>query len=180
MNQENKTCRSCNKILHHSNFHKDKSKSDGLCPYCKECKNHKGRELYKKDPDKKKKSVKEYMKRTGEYYRYKPYNPQYYSSDKSKLKKKVRDLKRRVQIRGNDDFKITSRVVQDILDNSNGKCNYCGKDCKENYHIDHIIPVSRGGGNNIDNLCLSCPSCNWSKGNKTAEEFIKYRRDNPC
>lgn len=164
-------------MLHHSNFHKDKSKRDGLCSYCKECKNYKDRERYDKNPDKKKESVREYMKRTGRNSRYKPYNPQYYSSEESKVKKRARDLKRRVKMRNNDDFKITSSVIQDILDNSDGKCAYCGKDCKENYHIDHIMPVSRGGGNNIDNLCLSCPPCNWSKGDKTAEEFIKYRQD---
>ena len=170
-----KICSSCNEALHFSDFHKDKSKLDGLHPYCKKCKNSKDRERYSKNPEKKKSSVKEYMKQTGEYYNYKPYNAKYYSSDKSKAKKRARDLKRRVRIKNNDNFEITSTVIKDILDASNGKCNYCGKDCKGNYHIDHIMPVSRGGGNNRENLCLSCPTCNYSKRDKTAEEFIEYR-----
>jgi 5-methylcytosine-specific restriction endonuclease McrA len=33
-------------------------------------------------------------------------------------------------------------------------------------HIDHIIPVSRGGKNNLENLVLSCQSCNSKKGAK--------------
>ena len=115
------------------------------------------------------------MKRTGEYYRYKPYNPKYYSSDESKAKKRARDLKRRVMIKGNGDFEITNIVIKDILDSSSGKCAYCGKDCEGNYHIDHILPVSRGGSNDRENLCLSCPNCNWSKNDKTAEEFMEYR-----
>jgi 5-methylcytosine-specific restriction endonuclease McrA len=30
--------------------------------------------------------------------------------------------------------------------------------------IDHIIPVSRGGTNDVDNLRLLCRSCNSKKG----------------
>ena len=175
VNEQVKACASCNEVLHFSDFHKDKSKRDGLCSYCKECKKSKDKDHYRKNPEKKKASVKDYMKRTGEYYRYKPYNPKYYSSDKSKAKKRARDLKRRVRIKNNGNFEITSDVIKDILDVSNGRCNYCGQDCKGSYHIDHIMPVSRGGGNNRENLCLSCPNCNWSKNDKTAEEFIEYR-----
>lgn len=35
-----------------------------------------------------------------------------------------------------------------------------------NAHIDHIVPVSRGGQNNKENLQLLCVSCNTSKGAK--------------
>lgn len=33
-------------------------------------------------------------------------------------------------------------------------------------HIDHIRPVSRGGGNGPENLRLLCPHCNISRGNR--------------
>jgi 5-methylcytosine-specific restriction endonuclease McrA len=32
--------------------------------------------------------------------------------------------------------------------------------------VDHIIPVSKKGTSNIDNLVLSCSQCNNMKGNK--------------
>ena len=38
-------------------------------------------------------------------------------------------------------------------------------------HIDHILPLSRGGENVDDNAQLLCPYCNLSKGSKTMEEW---------
>lgn len=48
------------------------------------------------------------------------------------------------------------------------KCVYCGQ--KENLTVDHIIPSSRGGGNDFSNLVCCCVACNSKKGNRTPEE----------
>lgn len=37
---------------------------------------------------------------------------------------------------------------------------------------DHKIPRSRGGSNHLDNLVLSCRSCNTKKGARTTEEYL--------
>lgn len=39
------------------------------------------------------------------------------------------------------------------------------------YHVDHRIPLSRGGSNAPENLCITCPTCNLSKNNKMPHEF---------
>lgn len=49
------------------------------------------------------------------------------------------------------------------------QCIYCG--ARENLSLDHIIPLTRGGGNEPGNLATACGSCNSSKGNKTPEEW---------
>lgn len=38
-------------------------------------------------------------------------------------------------------------------------------------HVDHIIPLSKGGSHTAANLCCSCAACNLSKGAKMPEEF---------
>jgi len=60
-------------------------------------------------------------------------------------------------------------------------CWWCGKPLKPTvkwgertrigYDIDHIVPVSRGGTNDPENLVLTCPSCNYSKGTKLPSEW---------
>lgn len=53
-----------------------------------------------------------------------------------------------------------------------GKCCYCRKPLLK-YHIDHIVPVSKGGSNDPSNLQLLCPRCNISKGDKMPEVFAQ-------
>lgn len=65
--------------------------------------------------------------------------------------------------------------VEVLLVDQHGLCAYCGQPLKS-YHVDHIQPLSRGGGNGADNICLACPSCNSSKGNKTLLEWILRKR----
>lgn len=62
-----------------------------------------------------------------------------------------------------------------ILYKYNFVCAYCEKDVSDDFHIDHKFPLSRGGGNDITNLALSCPTCNYKKNDKTDLEFVGYR-----
>lgn len=59
-----------------------------------------------------------------------------------------------------------------LLEKYGRKCFYCDKEVS-NFEVEHMIPKAKGGSNRIDNLTLSCHSCNQKKGTLTAEEFIK-------
>ena len=172
---EFKECSKCHISKELKCFDKDKGKWDGLYPSCKECVKIKSHVTYAKDPKKRYEKVIAYMKKTGAYSAYKPYNPKYYSSEKSKLKHKARDFRRRaLKYNANQEHKITNETILFVVDKYERKCAYCSADCSSEYHIDHKLPLSRGGTNNIDNLALSCPHCNWSKGKKTDVEFIGH------
>lgn len=58
----------------------------------------------------------------------------------------------------------------------NGKCACCGKPLGNSYHLDHVIPLVRGGGNNDDNVQLLLQRCNNQKGGLDPFEFMMRRR----
>lgn len=49
-------------------------------------------------------------------------------------------------------------------------CTYCGERGRA-LECDHIVPVSRGGSNDLDNLTTACQPCNRSKRAKLVEEW---------
>ena len=43
---------------------------------------------------------------------------------------------------------------------------------KEEYHLDHIHPVSKGGSNELNNLGLACRDANVAKADMSTGEFV--------
>lgn len=83
-------------------------------------------------------------------------------------------VRKRLATKFNLSEHFTSSDVENLLVEQQGLCYYCSSDISEGYHIEHKTPLSRGGTDTKDNLCLSCKQCNWSKGKKTEEEYYKY------
>lgn len=47
------------------------------------------------------------------------------------------------------------------------RCTYCGISAFDKgvtLEVDHVIPVSRGGTDDPENLTTACRPCNWAKG----------------
>lgn len=59
-------------------------------------------------------------------------------------------------------------------------CFYCGKKLSRRRATkDHVIPISKGGGNSKKNIVDACRKCNSEKGCLTIEEFrvvMAFRR----
>lgn len=51
---------------------------------------------------------------------------------------------------------------------TNGRCFYCGGVADS---VEHVIPKSAGGSDDLDNLVLSCKSCNSRKALSSIWEF---------
>ncbi len=70
----------------------------------------------------------------------------------------------------------TAKELLYLLENQNNKCYYCKEELTE-WHQEHKTPFSRGGTDNIANIVISCPPCNWRKRDKTEEEFKAFLSD---
>lgn len=54
------------------------------------------------------------------------------------------------------------------------QCPCCGSEMKRNdKHLDHIKPLSKGGKHSIYNAIILCASCNLSKGSKDFSEWFR-------
>lgn len=67
----------------------------------------------------------------------------------------------------------TQEQLQARFDFFGNCCFYCHSSLK--LTVDHDIPLSRGGSNEIWNILPACRACNSQKGSLTASEFFQRR-----
>ena len=87
-------------------------------------------------------------------------------------KRRANQAKRRAKLRGSDGA-YTPDDVASLLAIQVGRCVYCRKPVKREFHVDHIVPLALGGTNIKTNLQILCPSCNSKKGKRHPVEFAK-------
>lgn len=195
---ETKHCPSCNEDKPRSEFFSDRRNKNGLSSYCKACtairttkyreKNRDkvnlwAREQTKRDTEKRiasgwvprrtgeevKQHKKEYQKewrknnlsRLADWFRnYRKKNPEYYRDADRKKK-----YKRRGAVGS-----YTQAQFRELCERYGNCCLRCGRtDVK--LTPDHVVPISKGGSNTIDNLQPLCMECNNWKRTQT----IDYR-----
>lgn len=64
--------------------------------------------------------------------------------------------------------KLSDSLRYDVLRRDGFKCQICGATAQEGakLHVDHIIPVSKGGKTELSNLRTLCDRCNLGKSDK--------------
>ncbi|MHB1468167.1 MAG: HNH endonuclease [Solirubrobacteraceae bacterium] len=70
--------------------------------------------------------------------------------------------------------KITRRAV---FARDSWTCQYCGS--RSNLTVDHVIPRSKGGSSNWENIVASCAPCNRRKGDRLPRQAGMHPRQIP-
>lgn len=90
-------------------------------------------------------------------------------------KRKAHHHKRRAFKRGNGGTHTPNDVAIQVRMQTDKKgvlrCWWCSKSVCSEYHIDHRIPLARGGNNAPENIVISCPTCNMSRKDKLPSEW---------
>jgi len=196
-----KRCTKCKKVKPLDKFHQNHRNADGRVPQCRSCLSPRAvdrerlrKQGFKHCPSCKQiKPLKEFYLRTNGkpmsackscfsvrraiYYR--KNSERAYAAGRAWMK--ANPEKRRQYLENYRAYKNQAPgtwVAEDVTAMwaaQNGICIYCKTDLPSNYHVDHVIPLSRGGDNWPSNLQLLCPSCNISKRTRTHEEYLAYR-----
>jgi 5-methylcytosine-specific restriction endonuclease McrA len=175
-----KICKDCGVEKPLSEYYKAVTCKDGYRGDCKACYNYRVK-TYKENPIVKERNkvsatlwkannkdkIREYNKK----YRYNAYL-KYKETEHGKLANKRKRHKRRAIMENAGTF--TNEQWQERLAEYNYCCAYCYNPFPVNeLTIDHMLPLSRGGTNTIDNLVPSCKPCNSRKKDKTPLEMLQ-------
>lgn len=75
---------------------------------------------------------------------------------------------------------IALEVREFVFDRDDDHCRYCGVRLVSSgpgyapfRTIDHVVPRSLGGSDDVDNLVAACAPCNARKGNRPAEWLLE-------
>ena len=68
--------------------------------------------------------------------------------------------------------RVTDKLRYQILRRDGFRCQLCGASQADGVrlHVDHIIPVSKGGTSDVENLRTLCDRCNLGKGDQMEDE----------
>lgn len=157
-----KKCTQCYTHKNLSEFSKDKKNKDGLRSMCKACDCKRRREYYKKN--------KEHELRR---------NKIYYDSNKDSITEFMREYSKeyrqansdKVNFNNNKRRALKNKTGCELTENEQFAIKLMYEDASIlNYHVDHIVPLSRGGKHHPDNLQIVSPSYNLSKNDKVFNE----------
>jgi 5-methylcytosine-specific restriction endonuclease McrA len=176
-------CSQCKQKKKKSHFVKDNSRKTGYRKVCKKCRNKylfywriKNIDLVRlaskryllKNPLKRKLSIKKHydkIKHIPQKIKIKnKISRRWSKTPRGRLFRRISEEKRRKYVKESDDGTINFNSITCLLEKQGYKCAISGKDILKSFHIDHIIPLSKGGKHTISNIQLVEPIENLRKG----------------
>ena len=174
-------------------FHLNNQTSDNLHRWCKPCANLNRKQSYLRNRDTVLKRQHEYdLQHQAEYRarnrdwrkrnkeKVREMNRDWYQKNRDRQRPYQREWQRRWRDANRDALRlkwrlrenlvrstgiVTPKDIENQYQRQDGRCYWCSKLVENRYHIDHVIPISKGGINTPDNIVISCPFCNGSKNN---------------
>jgi 5-methylcytosine-specific restriction endonuclease McrA len=89
-----------------------------------------------------------------------------------RLYTRQKSKRRKAQMRDSVAIQVSGQEIKARFAEFDDRCAYCG--AGGDLHIEHVVPISRGGGHAIGNIVPACESCNYSKRDHDPETW--YRR----
>ena len=126
----------------------------------------KNREYWDKNPQKFQQWKKKWREKNAA--RIKKYNANWQKENPDRVRAASLNYKAR---KANADGSHTAEDVRNQYKHQKGRCYWCNKPVGDTYHVDHVIPLDKGGSNGPENLVIACPVCNLSKGSKLPHEW---------
>lgn len=181
-----KRCIGCRKTLPLDAFGRDKYQIDGLNARCRDCNRQNKYASCERSKDLERTPRR--CRKCGVLYknpidgfhrsrgRFQPvckscvaaYHAEYHRRYPEKLK--ARKARRRAREAGAPG-QYTAADVRRQLRAQRGRCYWCGAKLGDDYHVDHVIPLAKGGSNGPENIVCACGPCNLSKGDKMPADF---------
>lgn len=78
--------------------------------------------------------------------------------------------------------KMTGTLRFEILTRDNFRCRACGRDPRKDevkLHVDHIVPIAKGGKTETGNLHVLCSECNQAKSANRIEQMELWPTEDP-
>jgi len=92
------------------------------------------------------------------------------SAGKAAVSEKRRAAKKQASI---GDLKAIYDWLQEWKAYESVLCHWCKDSFNPSQcHVDHVIPLSKGGAHCMSNLAIACAKCNLSKGGKLPDEWL--------
>lgn len=187
-----KVCSKCALSRPISDFSKDKSKKDGHRPECRDCRKayyganrqailSQKRDYYQANIDEVLAKQRAYVASNPDAIREHRQSEGHKTSmrlwqirNPEKVNANARN--RRAKLRNSEGTHTAEDIA--LLRSLHSICPCCGDGFTNGFHVDHIIPISRGGSNWPENLTILCANCNRVKHDKTPREFMTYLESN--
>jgi len=171
-----KRCTKCKLWKHRRQFHKDKSRYDGLKAKCQPCAGYReklsvpdgfawcvGCQMFRSADTVRNSRCPQHQRQYARtLYRQ---NPEF----RYKRRQKTSSRRRNVDA-------VPAIGEEFLMLEFDGRCAYCGGTADT---FDHVIPITHGGRTTPDNIVPACRSCNASKGTKDVHEWMTSKGFSP-